>query len=176
MSGTTEKLSLVGEQVKLPIGTQQELGRCASCPLMAMGCPGKQEVAAPCPPKAEVIEKKELSAAIMNDAIGSVSIDGKGGYFALPEKAAAFQSAVLSAPKPKQNPNPKPTEKRLIPKPTPVKKRLVPKNIVSPKKLERTRQEISRRTRQEIGSAALSFGKWLGRLVFGDEATAPAKK
>ena len=58
----TEKLSLNREQVPLRREAVREIGAatcaaCAVCPLMAVGCPGKQEALVPCPPEAKVIKK-----------------------------------------------------------------------------------------------------------------------
>ncbi len=91
---------------------QRELGSsaCGGCPLVALGCPGKQEAAPECPPEARVIRAEQASSALFDESVGSIISDGSGGFVALPEKASMFQTALLT-PQPK----PKPPVKKKLP-------------------------------------------------------------
>ncbi len=154
----TEKLSLNREQVPLRREAVREIGAatcaaCAVCPLMAVGCPGKQEALVPCPPEAKVIKKEEVRAALLDDSVGSLAMDGGGGFYALPNKAAMLQTAVL------------PTQQ--------VKKTAVPAQRVqqkpkAPKSRERAPAKMAPGLLNTLGELAV--------LLFGGNAMAPVKK
>lgn len=83
------------EQPAPRIELKKDLGAaaCSGCPLLQKNlCPGKASAAAECPPEAKVIQKEQVLDALMDDSVGSITASG-GGYFALPHKAALFQTA-----------------------------------------------------------------------------------
>lgn len=89
------------EGCKFPKVSKIDLGAaaCNGCPLPRNNlCPGKASAVAECPPEAKVIKKEEVRAALLDDNIGSLTMDGGGGFYALPNKAATLQTAIIPAP------------------------------------------------------------------------------
>lgn len=141
-------------ETEMAVGRKKDLGAaaCSGCVFMAMGCPGKKESAPNCPPEAEKIQEKEIRAALFDDRVASVSIDGSGGFVAIPEKANKLQTPVALPSKPKL--------RKVAKKPVAVLKK-----IPQPE-----------RTRNEKGSGFLAMLGELALMFFGGTPTAPAKK
>lgn len=160
LAGSDVDFELWGQEFegcKFPKVSKIDLGAaaCNGCPLLRNNlCPGKASAVAECPPEAKVIKKEEVRAALLDDNIGSLTMDGGGGFYALPNKAATLQTAIIPAPQAaKKTPVPAPRAQQM-PK--------VPKT--------RERAPVKR-----APGLLNTLGK-LAVLLFGGNAMAPVKK
>lgn len=132
MSTTTlQRLELRHEQVSIRTDVSREIGAsaCGGCPLLAIGCPGKSEAILDCPPAAVEIKKEEIREKLLDDTVAAVSIDGLGGFIALPDKEKQFQTASILPPRPKST---QPARKPVVARSKPPIQEKVPRRMREP--------------------------------------------
>lgn len=107
--GVRESLVLEREQVAIRPDRRQEIGAsaCNGCPLIALGCPGKAEVAQACPPEAKTVAVERVSEAVLDDSFGTIMANSEGGFYAFPSTTNKPPTTVLL-----RNVQPQPSEKK----------------------------------------------------------------
>ncbi len=79
MSATVEQIKQRPELRALRADIPATLGAaaCAGCPLAQLGCPGKPEASAECPPpQARVLTQQEVLPALFDDSVESIATSG----------------------------------------------------------------------------------------------------
>lgn len=121
------------------------------CVLLQIGGNCPKPGSGECPPQAETIQKEAIPQALDDDSVGSIAMDGGGGFVALPQKSSNLQTPITLPPK--------------------LKQQLKPRPVVAAKKSPKVEQ-----LRNKNNSGVLAMLGELALMFFGGASTVPAKK